>query len=136
MSYKLKKSVELAFALFDPNYEMRVQVFSFGFYKNRLLAVGRNTIKGHSWNLRNPLIKGGKHIYKVSSCAESNLFLRLKNLTSISYDKIDVVNLRLDRERKIKNSCPCSSCFNLLSVIKPRSLVYSNDLGEFEKFNT
>lgn len=130
------KCIELANALFEPNYEARCQVFSFGFYGNCLLAVGRNKIKTHTWNVRNPLVfKNTGEIYKNKGiCAECHLFLQIKNKTNIPYKEIKVINVRITKDRTIKNSRPCSSCSNWLKVLQPKFLYFTNDLGIFERY--
>lgn len=132
----LDKSVDLALSLFEENYQSRVQVFSFAFLKGRLIAIGRNKNKTHTFNRRNPIIskQSGEIIDKQNCCAEMSLSLRLKNKTSIPYHKIDVVNVRLDKHRNVRLSKPCSSCNNMLKVLTPRSLHYTNDNGHFEKY--
>lgn len=134
---KITKSIELARALFDPLFDLRVQVFSFGWVKNRLIAVGQNQNKTHPLNKINKLIfrdSGKIHIEK-KVCAELDLFLKLKNTTNIPYNKITVINIRIDRNGEIKNSKPCNSCKSLITYMQPRKLVYSNDFGGFEEYS-
>lgn len=127
---KFQKSVELARALFNPNkHEPRCFVASFGWYKNRIIGIGINSIKSNPINLRNPLFcrRTGNFIEKTSSCAELMLFLKIKNTTNIDFDKISITNVRLTRDGKIGNSKPCNSCESLCRFLKPRNLFYTLD---------
>lgn len=126
----LNKSVELAQALFNPEKHIpRCFVASFGWYKNRIIGVGINSIKSNPINLRNPLFcrRTGDFIDKNSTCAELSLFLKIKNTTNIDFNKITIINVRLTRDGKIGNSKPCLSCKSLISFCEPKNLFYSLD---------
>lgn len=127
---KFTKSVELAQALFNPaKHAPRCFVASFGFYKNRIIGIGINSLKSHPANLRNPLYcrRTGDLIDKQSCCAELSLFLKIKNTTNIDFDKISIINVRLTRDGKIGNSKCCNSCSSLIKYCQPKNLFYSLD---------
>lgn len=135
MNNKLQKSLDLSFSLFDIDYGLRVQVFSFGWHGSKLIAIGRNKNKTHPLNRRNKLIfkdTGKVHLEK-KICAELDLALKIKRKTNIDYKKITIVNVRLDRNGNICNSKPCRSCESLIEYIGPRSIYYTNTEGKFEK---
>lgn len=135
MNYEFRKSLETAAALFDPDYPLRCQVFSFGWFKKRLIAVGRNQDKTHPLNLVNVLrFDTGKIHRDKGVCSELNLILRLKKTTNIPFDKITIVNVRLDKNKNVKMSRCCNSCQSLIRYIQPKALYYTNDLGIFEKY--
>lgn len=134
---EFEKSRDLAFALWEPDYELRCQVFSFGWVKSHLIAVGRNRAKTHVLNLRNPLRcrRTNEIVPKTAVCAECDLFIRLRNRTNIPFNKITVVNVRLDRHLNVRNSRPCSSCESLLKVLTPKKLFYTADSGDFVEYS-
>ena len=135
MQYEFRKSLETAAALFDPDYPLRCQVFSFGWVKSRLIAVGRNQDKTHPLNLINVLRFDTGEIHRNKlTCAELNLCQKLKRTTNIPFDKITIVNLRLDKNRKVKMSRPCNSCRSLISYCSPKALYYTDDNGNFQKY--
>lgn len=128
------KSLELANALWEQNCKIRCQVWSFAFWKGRLLAVSKNNARTHPLNLRNPIYVQGRLLDTRGSCAELGLFIKLRNTTNIPFNKITIVNVRLDRNKRIAMSRPCLSCSNLIKYLNPRNLFYTNDLGCFEKY--
>lgn len=136
MDYIFSKSVELAQADFTPNALTRCQVFSYAWYKGRVIAMGRNSAKTHPVNLRNPLtFSDGKIHSEKGSCAEWGLCRKLVSRTNIPFDKIKVVNVRLDKARNVKNSRPCSSCSGLFRFFAPKEVWFSNNFGEFERYS-
>lgn len=135
MNREFNKALETAQALFDPNYPLRCQVFSCAFVKGRLIAVGRNQDKTHPLNLVNVLRFNTGEIHRDKlTCAELNLAIRLKRTTNISFDKITIVNLRLDKNRNIRMSRPCGSCSGLFRYLQPKAVYFTNDFGQFEKY--
>lgn len=135
MQREFTKALETAQALFDPNYHTRVQVFSFGFHRGRLIAVGRNKDKTHPLNLVNVLRFDTGEIHRDKGCcAELGLFLRLKKTTNIPFDKISIVNVRLDKGRNVRMSRPCPSCNSLVAYCGPKALYYTDDNGNFQKY--
>lgn len=135
MQREFNKALEMAQALFDPNYHTRVQVFSFGFHRGRLIAVGRNKDKTHPLNLRNVLRFDTGEIHREKGiCGELSLFLTLKKTTNIPFNKIVIVNVRLDKNRNVKMSRPCNSCSSLCAFIQPKALYYTDDNGVFQKY--
>lgn len=135
MDKLINKSVELSIALWEPDYsEGRCQVFSYAFFKSRLIAVGRNKAKSHPINIRNPLIlrHNGERCMTKGVCGELDLFIKIRNLTNIRFNKLNIINVRLDKNKIIKNSRPCSSCESLCKWMNPNSLYYSTDEGKFQ----
>lgn len=132
---EFSRSIEFARAAFDPEPAMRVQVFSMAWYKGRVLAMGQNKPKTHPLNLINILRFNTGEIHRNKCiCAELNLFLKLKRTTNVSFDKLTICNVRLDKNGQIKNSRPCLSCDNLLKYTKPKKLFYTNEGGNWEEY--
>lgn len=131
----LSKAIEVASALYDSQSTHRCQHFAFLAYKGRFVSIGRNSIKTHPINLRNPKFNEDKVnvSYEKGSCAELNALLKLKKLTNIKAEKCVLINLRVDNNNKIAYSRPCSSCISLLKYFNLKDIYYSNNQGEFEK---
>lgn len=136
MEYKFHKSIELARADYDPNAKTRCQVFSYVWYGNRVVAMGRNSHKTHPLNIRNKLkFDDGQELIDRGTCSELSSFLRLKNRTNIPYKKITLVNIRIDKGGRICNSRPCVSCQSLLRYIGIKKVYYTNQDGKFERYH-
>jgi hypothetical protein len=136
MQYEFKKSLEIAYAEFDFDFDLRVQVFSFGWYKNKLICIGKNKNKTHPLNkIKNPLFFDDGKIHDCkTTCAELDLFLKLKNKTNIPYNKLTIVNVRIDRNLKIRNSKFCKSCKSLMQYMKPKKMYYTTNEGIFNQY--
>ena len=110
--------------------------FSFAVKNNRILKIARNSRRTSPRNLRNPKFsRENKDISGVKlCCSELNLFISVKNTTNIPFNRLVIVNTRVDRNRKFVLSRPCLSCSSLISYIGPRALWFTNNNGEFEKY--
>lgn len=130
------KIKEIAFAFNPDLFPGRSLHLSFIVYKGRIISIGQNSKKTHPINLRNPKIsKDGIDISRLrGTCSELSAVTRLKNLTNIPTNKCSLVNIRINKINEMRNSCPCNSCFSLLSYHSFRDIYFSNDKGEFEKF--
>ncbi len=135
MRYEFSKCLEIARADFSPIYEHRCQVFSFSIYKGRIISIGRNRIKTNPINLVNRLYfrDGVVHLNK-GTCAEFNCLNKLKNKTNIPFDKITLINVRLNKSLNPCMSRPCKSCESLIHYVKPREVWFTNELGNFELY--
>lgn len=135
MNYEFSKSIELAFADFEFNYEVRCQVWSFAWYKGRVVAMGKNNQKTHPLNLVNQLrFPNGQIHYLKGSCAELVMAQKLKKTTHVDFSKITICNVRLDKNRNICLAAPCNSCVSLIRYIKPKKVYYTvdkNNWGEY-----
>lgn len=130
------KSLEISAAMFDPNYPLRCQHFSFVYHKNRLISIGRNNAKTHPINLRNPRIaRDGSNVSHIkTTCSELNAILKLKRTSNINFGYCNMINIRLDKNRDIGNSCPCNSCSSLLSYHAFKSVFFTDESGGFVKY--
>lgn len=127
---KFLKSVELAQAMFDPESVIN-QHFSFAFFKDKILAIGRNSNKTHPYNLLNRKMgHNGKDISETSGvCSELSAVIRLKRITDIPFRKITLFNIRINKNRQVSMAHPCLSCKNLLSFCKFNEVYYSDWQG-------
>ena len=131
-----QKYIDLSLALFDPNYPLRCQHFTF-VTKNggKILAIGRNQNKFHSLNIKNPgICKNGDFFTKLSICSEFSALNRIKNTTQIKYNKLILFNIRIDRNKKICLSRPCNSCKSLLNWLGIKKIYYTDENGHFIKY--
>lgn len=138
MSMKIfRRSVDIAYALFDKEHDSRCFVCSCVFYKNKIISIGINTNKTHTITHKyNPLICRQTHevVYKKGSCAEFNALRKVQNKTNIPFHKLTLVNVRVTKEGKFGLSRPCSSCSSLNRYMNLKDIYYTNDKGEFEKY--
>lgn len=128
---------EISYALFEKNpNNIRCNHFSFAIYKNRILSIARNSWKSHPENRRNPKVSdSGKRITDTKmSCSEFLLLKKLKYTTNISFDKIVMVNTRINRNGKLALSKPCNSCASLIEWAEVKSVYYTDDGGEFIRY--
>ncbi len=136
MQKLFRKSLELSRALFPINIEerngRRCVHFSILWDKNRLLVIGENKI---NTNPRNRFNLRDFDIGMKGTCSELNAFIQAKNKYSdINWKKVTMVNIRIDLNGNIRNSCPCNACKNLITYISPKNIFFSNDNGEFQEY--
>jgi hypothetical protein len=134
-SSSIKRALEISHALFDPNSSLNHHI-SIAFYKNKVVGIGQNCNKTDPTNLFNR--KFNRDNQDISGlkgcCSEASLFKRLKNMTNIPFNKINIINIRINRNKEVSLSKPCSSCQNLIKFIEPKSLWFSNGLGGFDRY--
>lgn len=132
----LSKALELAYALHDKDREeLRCQHFTFVFLRDKIITIGFNQNKTHPINFKNLSASIPAHrLQKKIICSELSVFMQLKRKTNIPYNKCNLVNVRIDRDNRVRNSYPCLFCRNLIAYIQPKSLFYTNDLGAFVEY--
>jgi len=134
----LEKCISLTKALRETNSELKCQHFSFIFYKNRIITIGKNSRKSNPINRKNPKTgRNGEQILDKYTCSELNAFIKFKNLTNIDFSKTNLVTTRIDRNGDIKDSKPCTSCQNLIKFLNPKKTFYSidsNGENEFQEY--
>ena len=105
-------------------------------YKNTFVAIERNRSKTHPFNLYNPLkCKNGDLKVKDRVCSEAALIIRLKNTTNFKFHKLEMINIRIGKNLKIGMARPCFSCSVALRFFEFKSVYFSNQDGEFEKYS-
>jgi deoxycytidylate deaminase len=127
------KDIALALVPPDPGQNFHV---SFVLLKNRLVAVGVNSRKTHPINLKNPKI--GKEGYNVSpykyTCSELNAFVKLRNMTNVSFHRCTLVNFRVMRTGELGLACPCQSCKSLISYLNLKAVLYTDQDGNLVEY--
>ena len=131
----LKKCLEIAYSLYSTKHPIRAFHISFFIHRNRIAAIGINNKKTSPVNLHNPKInESGQRIDVTKyTCSELNSFLKIRNKTNIPYNKLTLINVRIDRNGKIRNSCPCKSCMSLIDFMGVKDVYYTNNFGSFVK---
>lgn len=129
------KSLEMSFAMYDSNFPLRCQHFSFIFYKNTLVSVGKNSPKTTPINILNQPLNRSHIIHYKGSCAEWNSINKLKNLTNIPFNKCILINTRINRNGEIAYAKPCLWCRNLLIFIDLKSVYYTGYFWELVQYS-
>lgn len=117
-------------------WQMRNMHCSMAIYKNRIISVGFNQKKTNPTNLRNKKINSSGVDYSQSgfTCSEYSCLNRVRRKTNISFNKITIINIRVDRNGKIRNSAPCRSCQDLFRWISLSKVYHTTDDGDFKSF--
>lgn len=104
-----------------------------GNYHHFSFIVQNNKIIGYGTNKTVPKgmmkIFGYKQTSKLHS--ETNVFFKCRSL--IGKDPFEIVNIRLTRTNKIRNSHPCECCMNFLLGFNCKSVYFTTDLETFAK---
>lgn len=129
----LERSVELARALYpNPFDSRRCFHWSFLYLRNKLISVGENKDKTHPKNRFN--VRNFPPDTKATCSEFSALFKAKKTLNNIRWNRLVLVNVRIDRGGKIRNSAPCAACQNLLRYFNVVEVYHTTDKDEFIKY--
>lgn len=129
------KIIEISKA-YDKNlFPSRSLHLTFVLYKNRILQIAQNKKTTHPINLLNRKISKTGTDFSNSGCrcSELNALIQIRNLTNIKYNKLILVNVRINKLGEINWSKPCNSCRNLLNYFKFKSVYFSTQNG-FQKY--
>ena len=136
MNTKYNRFITLSNGLVPPveEWKTRTANFSYALYGNKIISYGINCAKTHPTNLRNRKINknGIDYSDRGYSCSELICLNRVKRKTNIDFNKIILVNIRLDRNNTVRNSRPCKSCSGIINFLKPKRVYYTDDNGEFQ----
>ena len=121
--------LEIARAMYEFDYELRCQHFSFLIYKGRILSIGRNSKKTNPNNFK---VQIGD--FFRGTCSEFNAINKIKNKTNLPLSEMTMVNIRLNSFLQIRNSRPCSSCQKLLLTTGVKKVYHTNDNNGFEQY--
>lgn len=121
---KFSKYIDLAQCLIDKP-ESDYKHFSFIIQKNRIRAIGWNSLRTHPLAFK----MGYKYSFVHSELSAITRFegppKELKNCT--------MVNVRLGKEGNILYSRPCKHCLKLLNAFNMRNVFYTTKQGCFEE---
>jgi deoxycytidylate deaminase len=105
---------------------IRCRHFAFILHKNRVVSIGRNSKKSHPINRKYGYFEGsGIH---AEACA-------VIKSGKVDHSKNILVTFRIDRNEKVAMGKPCKHCQKLLGDVIFKEIYYSNEKGEFTKFN-
>lgn len=127
--------IEISRAIYPKTEDSpRARHLCFAFKKSKLLAVGLNQTKSNPRNLRfNHIDRDGNHFGHLAGIhAELDAVIKLGYQES--YNKITLVNVRLNMQNEVCLSKPCAACSQLISQIQPKKVIYTNSRGGFEEF--
>lgn len=135
MEKLFKKSIELSRALFPADFEKedrRCFHYSFLFNKTKLLVIAENKDSTHP---RNRFNLKEFDISLKGVCSEMSLFLKAKSkFNNLNWKKLTLINVRLNRNGEVSNSCPCNSCKSLINYLGLRNVYHSNESGGFTEY--
>ena len=130
----LNRAIEMSRAMYEPDYEVRNQHFTFGVYKNRILEIGRNSKKTNPVNILNSNLSLVPLLSIKGTCSEIDLLIKIKRKTNIPIGKLNFINVRIGHGQRVMNSSPCIWCQNMIKFFNPKSIWYSNDSNGFSKY--
>lgn len=93
-------------------------------------VIERNKIVGYSTNQKgsSPIEWGYNHYGKIHS-----EYAAYKKMRGIIKGEFYIVNIRLNRQGELKNSCPCACCCHYLSLFNCKLVYYSISENHFGK---
>ena len=130
-----ERLVEVSLALYDPHHCHRSFHICFLVCKNKIVSIGKNSLKTNPMNLRNPkyALDGTDISGTKSSCAEFDALMKLKKMTNIPFNKIKMYNIRLNKHKVLALAKPCMSCQSLMKFLGIREAWYTTNEGTFER---
>jgi hypothetical protein len=123
----LKRITEIGYALREKSITGgRNFHASFILNKSKLLSIGVNR-----YNKSHP--KNQEFGYSPMAGIHSEMAACLKlGLTDCS--SLGIVNVRINRNGQLSNSCFCKGCSNLVKYLNFKEAFFTNDGGKFERF--
>lgn len=122
----IEKLIVKARALYDLPHG-RCKHFTFILKRNKVVSVGwNNTIKTH------PMAATyGHKFFAIHSelSALRNFPFPIGELANF-----DMVNIRIRKDDTLAIAKPCEACERMLVAFRPRSLWFTNNLGNFERY--
>lgn len=107
-----------------PNYDFYPH-YSFIIQKNKIIEWAQNVSAP-------PLIKFGYPAW-AKQHAEPIAFRRARGIMNLDRP-FEVINIRLNRNHELRNSCPCPHCHNFLALLGCTTVYFSTNSG-FEKLS-
>jgi hypothetical protein len=123
---KYQRLLEISKALYDKNKAGRAKHFSFILNKSKLLAIGLN-----NYEKSHPIIKDFNYHPFAFIHAELAACLKL-GMTDCS--GLTIVNVRVNGNGAIDNSCFCKGCASLIRSLNFKKAFFTNKKGNFERF--
>lgn len=124
---------EIARSLYDPFHPIRTFHVSFILHKRKIVSIGINKTKSHPTNLFNPRFEEDS---EKGVCSELDAVIKLINKTKIDTKNCKLINVRIDRNQELNISKPCVSCEKLIRYHGFKQVLYTNEKGKFEKWES
>lgn len=129
-----QKYIDITKALMFDNFRAKTFHTTFIVKKNKIQKIGINAPKTHPANL--------KYAYQGKTGIDIRHTVGLHSELSaiLKYGKEDCsdcifVNVRIDKNNNPTMSCPCLGCQDLLMQVGFKKLYYTNENGEFVRWN-
>lgn len=116
----------------EPRKDIRNSHFTFMVRKGTIMSIGMNNPKTNTKNVN----------FNYVDCNNENIGNEVMTHSEMSSvvkfgekDCSDIVfvNIRLDRNGNLNNSCPCRGCKSLLESVGYKKVFYSTKNGDFEE---
>jgi len=128
-----QRFLEIFIGLVPPVNEWPLRTFhiSMAVKGNQFITYGTNLARTHPINLRNGKRNSSGIDFSGTkmSCSELVCLMRVKRKSNIPFEKITLINFRVDRNLEMCNSKPCGSCSSLLKFLRLRKCLYSTPNG-------
>jgi deoxycytidylate deaminase len=121
----LNRSIALSYSLCPINQEYRTSHIAFLVKNGKIVKIGWNKNKTTPKNLHHPYHSGRTGIH-----AEMSAIIKSGKDDLSNYEMIVI---RVNREGKIANSCPCVGCKSVLKQFGINDVWYSNQQGNVVK---
>lgn len=112
--------------LVDELISLRTRHFAFILNKNKILKIGINRQKTH------PILKNRKYNYGHWTKLHAEADAVIKS-GEIDQSNNKMLTFRFDSSNNLNIGKPCKFCMKLLKDCNFKTIVYSNELGKFEK---
>ena len=131
---QLSRTKEIALAMFDKHHCLRTFHVTFAILQSRIVCIRTNNAKTHSVNLRNPKHNSQSGLDISASkfeCSEFRALHYLKQTTNVDFRKVTLINVRIRKNKTFGLAKPCESCRSLIKYHGIKTVIYTNDVGEF-----
>jgi len=119
----LQKCLEVAWALYTPNVRKGRHMAFLLDHKGKILSIGQNS----------PVMHPRQNIFGYPSFSgEHAEFACLRKLSFRipKENKLTLVSIRIDRNKKLNHAAPCKHCTAVLKRFNVRNIVYSDWSGD------
>jgi deoxycytidylate deaminase len=123
----IDKYISLAKAMMPIDLPARCYHVSFATYKGKIISIGFNSAKTNPINLKNRKKNscGKDYSEQKMTCSELSCLKKVKNKTNIPFNKITLINVRIDRNGDVRCSKPCESCEKLIDFLGIKRILYT-----------
>lgn len=117
----LRRLIDIAHGIeLEKEINPRTRHYAFILNKNKILSIGRNSLKTHPQVL--------KYGYRENSTIHAELSAIIKSGT-VLHKNNKLITFRFDKSGNLNNGKPCKFCQKLLKEMKVKEVWYSNKYG-------